>query len=104
MKIGLQTWGSHGDIRPFVALAEGLQQAGHQVTLVLTCVDSDAYASLSSPAGVTIRVVASPVIDLAEVERLGEAAANMANPLTQTKMLIEGGFLPAEAAMFDAAQ
>lgn len=103
MKIGLQTWGSHGDIRPFVALAEGLRQAGHEVTLVLTCVDSDAYASLSSPSGVKIRVVASPVIDLAEVERLGEAAARMVNPFAQTKILIEGGFLPAEAAMFDAA-
>lgn len=104
MKIGLQTWGSHGDIRPFVALAEGLQQAGHEVTLVLTCVDSNAYAALTSPCGVTIRVVASPVINLAEVERLGEAAARMVNPFAQTKMLIEGGFLPAEDAMFDAAR
>jgi UDP:flavonoid glycosyltransferase YjiC (YdhE family) len=104
MKIGLQTWGSHGDIRPFVALAEGLQQAGHEVTLVLTCVDGDAYASLSSPSGVTIRVVASPVISLAEAERLGEAAAKMVNPLTQTRMLIEGGFLPAEEAMLVAAE
>jgi len=104
MKIGLQTWGSHGDIRPFVALAEGLQQAGHEVTLVLTCVDSDAYATLTSPSGVRIRVVASPVITLEEAGRLGEAAAKMVNPLTQTKMLIEGGFLPAEEAMFAAAQ
>lgn len=104
MKIGLQTWGSHGDIRPFVALAEGLQLAGHEVTLVLTCVDSDAYAALSSPSGVKIRVVASPVISLAEVERLGEAAARMVNPFAQTKMLIEGGFLPAEEEMFAAAQ
>ncbi|SDG36925.1 MULTISPECIES: glycosyltransferase [unclassified Duganella] len=104
MKIGLQTWGSHGDIRPFVALAEGLQLAGYEVTLVLTCVDSDAYAALSSPSGVKIRVVASPVISLAEVERLGEAAARMVNPFAQTKMLIEGGFLPAEEEMFAAAQ
>lgn len=104
MKIGLQTWGSHGDIRPFVALAEGLQQAGHEVTLVLTCVDSNAYAALASPSGVKIRVVASPVIELAEVERLGEAAARMVNPFAQTRMLIEGGFLPAEQAMLDAAQ
>jgi UDP:flavonoid glycosyltransferase YjiC (YdhE family) len=103
MKIGLQTWGSHGDIRPFVALAEGLQLAGHDVTLLITCVDSGAYAGLSSPAGATIRVIASPVIGPEEVERLGEAAARMSNPLTQLKMLIEGGFLPAEEAMLAAA-
>jgi UDP:flavonoid glycosyltransferase YjiC (YdhE family) len=104
MKIGLQTWGSHGDVRPFVALAEGLQLAGHEVTLVITCVDSDAYATLSSPSGVRLRVVASPVIDQAEVERLGEAAARMTNPFAQLKMLIEGGFLPAEEAIFAAAR
>jgi len=29
MRIGLQTWGSEGDIRPLLALAGGLQSAGH---------------------------------------------------------------------------
>ena len=43
MKIGMQTWGSHGDIRPFLALAEGLQAAGNEVHLVITCFDSDTY-------------------------------------------------------------
>jgi sterol 3beta-glucosyltransferase len=104
MKIGLQTWGSHGDIRPFVALAEGLQLAGHAVTLLITCVDLAAYEGMVSPSGVQIRVVGSPVIGPSEAERLGEIAINMRNPLTQMKMLIEGGFLPAEPAMFDAAQ
>ena len=36
MKIGLQTWGSEGDIRPFTALAAGLVDAGHEVTLAVT--------------------------------------------------------------------
>lgn len=36
MKIGVQTWGSEGDLRPFIALADGLSFAGHQVTLVVT--------------------------------------------------------------------
>jgi len=36
MKIGLQTWGSEGDIRPFTSLAAGLKLAGHDVTLVVT--------------------------------------------------------------------
>jgi sterol 3beta-glucosyltransferase len=39
MKIGIQTWGSDGDILPFLALAEGLQAAGHQVTVAFTSVD-----------------------------------------------------------------
>jgi UDP:flavonoid glycosyltransferase YjiC (YdhE family) len=32
MKIGLQTWGSEGDIQPFITLAGGLVCAGHEVT------------------------------------------------------------------------
>jgi hypothetical protein len=42
MRIGLQTWGSEGDIQPFVALADGLQKAGHEVTLVITSVENKA--------------------------------------------------------------
>lgn len=103
MKIGLQTWGSHGDLRPFIALAEGLQLAGHEVTLVMTCVDSDAYAALVSPSGVRLRVVASPVLGPADIERLSEVAARATNPLAQLKMLVEGGFLPAEEPMLAAA-
>ncbi len=33
MKIGIQTWGTEGDIRPFLALSRGLTAAGHEVTL-----------------------------------------------------------------------
>jgi UDP:flavonoid glycosyltransferase YjiC (YdhE family) len=103
MKIGLQTWGSHGDIRPFVALAEGLQQAGHEVTLLITCVDSGAYAGMVSPSGVKLRVIASPVIPLSEAARIGEAAIGMRNPLKQMTMLMEAAFLPAEETMLAAA-
>jgi UDP:flavonoid glycosyltransferase YjiC (YdhE family) len=84
-------------------LAEGLQSAGHAVTLLITCVDSAAYAGMVSPSGVQIRVIASPVIDPSKASELGEAAIRMRNPLTQMKMLIEGGFLPAEEAMLAAA-
>jgi hypothetical protein len=34
MHIAISTVGSRGDVQPFVALAIGLQQAGHRVTLV----------------------------------------------------------------------
>jgi len=30
MKIGIQTWGSNGDIRPLLALAQGLQKSRTQ--------------------------------------------------------------------------
>ena len=33
MKIILTTWGTTGDVQPFIALANGLIAAGHQVRL-----------------------------------------------------------------------
>ena len=54
MKIGIQTWGSDGDIRPFIALSEGLQAAGHNVTLVITSIDSDRFVNLGSRNGVNV--------------------------------------------------
>ena len=51
MKIGLQTWGSDGDIRPFLALAGGLRARGHEVSLVITSVDNDDYSLLRQGHG-----------------------------------------------------
>ena len=36
MKIGIQTYGSRGDINPWIALGQGLAQDGHQVILYFT--------------------------------------------------------------------
>lgn len=105
MKIGMQTWGSHGDIRPLVALAEGLQDAGHDVTLAITCVDSDHYRDLDSIAGVRTRLIASPVIpDKALLAQASQAILRERNPIRQTQMAIERLFLPAESAMFEASE
>ena len=46
MKIGIQTWGSNGDIRPMLALADGLQQAGHSVTLIVSSIDNHSYRDI----------------------------------------------------------
>lgn len=105
MKIGMQTWGSQGDIRPFIALAEGLQDAGHAVTLAITCVDSDRYDSLISRHGVKIKLVSSPAIpDKAQLKKIGKAIFCEHNPITQTQMVIEKLFLPVESEMFKVSE
>jgi len=48
MKIGIKTWGGDGDIFPFLALANGLRSAGHQVTVVYT--SSEDYTSIIAEA------------------------------------------------------
>lgn len=48
MHIAISTFGTRGDVQPFVALALGLKQAGHQVTLVT----SDTYTEWIQSYGV----------------------------------------------------
>jgi sterol 3beta-glucosyltransferase len=104
MRIGLQTWGSHGDVRPFLALAEGLQRAGHAVTLVITCVDSDAYGRMVSPSGVELRVVASPALPPEDAEKLGVVIFDTRDPMRQLAQILRLCFTPVEAQMHAAAQ
>ena len=63
MKIGMQTWGSRGDVVPFIALAAGLQSAGHEVTLAVTTdLDAD-YADLEARHGFRIVRVHAGFVD-----------------------------------------
>ena len=104
MKIGIQTWGSHGDIRPFIALAEGLQAAGNDVHLVITCVDSGLYQGFVSKPGLRISVIGSPVLDPVQEEEIGRLAYGIRNPMKQMAAILRLCFAPAEDLMFDAAQ
>lgn len=105
MKIGIQTWGSHGDIRPFIALAEGLQTGGHDVTLAVTCVDNDAYGDGYSYSGVKLLNIASPVIsDREELSRKTAIVFKQINPVKQIQLMIEYFFLPVEEEMFAASE
>ncbi|MFP7723631.1 glycosyltransferase [Lysobacter sp. A3-1-A15] len=105
MKIGIQTWGSHGDIRPFVALAGGLQAAGHEVTLVITCVDSERYGGLSTASGFRLRVVSTPVVpDRLLLESIGDTIVRERNAIRQTRLAIEQLLLPAESEMYRASE
>lgn len=104
MKIGMQTWGSHGDIRPFLALAEGLQRAGHDVSLFITCFDSASYAGLTSSSGVKIRLLDSPALTVDDAQKIGETAYKTRDPMAQMATILRLCFAPAEDAMFAAAQ
>lgn len=66
MKITLITSGSRGDVEPYVALAEGLKDSGHMVTIATEarfesfvlgrglkffCIPGDTHAAINSPEG-----------------------------------------------------
>ncbi|MGD0460646.1 MAG: glycosyltransferase [Terriglobia bacterium] len=105
MKIGLQTWGSEGDIRPFTALAAGLVGAGHEVTLAVTDNMGRDYSEVASQYGFKLIAVPNPEIhDPAEVEAVWREIISAGNPIKQARMVMEYGFDPAMEAMYVAAR
>jgi sterol 3beta-glucosyltransferase len=105
MRIGIQIWGSRGDVRPLLALAEGLQSSGHEVSLLITCIDSADYNASLSRTGVRIQNVASPVIhDKDELAKIGKDIFAESNPVKQIKTIIEKFFVPVESEMYQAAE
>lgn len=88
MRIGIQTWGTHGDIIPFIALAEGLQSAGHQVSLVITSIYTMNYEKHGS-SDIKITQIASPVISTEEeYSTIDNILLNERNPLKQAKLTL----------------
>lgn len=51
MRIGIQTWGSEGDVRPLLALGAGLRRAGHEVTVAVGSLDGRDYRGLCRQLG-----------------------------------------------------
>jgi sterol 3beta-glucosyltransferase len=104
MRIGLQTWGSEGDIRPFVALADGLKKAGHEVTLVITSVENKDYTSLAHSLGLRIRQVRFLSYNR---ERFGQEvsrARQSVNPFKQVSIVFSHLFDPVAQNMYVASE
>ena len=104
MKVGIQSWGSEGDIRPLVALGHGLVQRGHEVELVYTDIADRHYVEVAAALGFTARAVATPVIaDLDELYEIGLRVINAGNPLADGKLIFDRLLRPVEDAIFEAA-
>ena len=104
MRIGIQTWGSEGDIRPFVALADGLQKAGHAVTLVITSAEDKDYTSLAHSLGLKIWQVKFPFFDRERFGRAEAKAMQSVNPFKQVSLVFSDLFDPVAQNMYEAAE
>lgn len=101
MKIGIQTWGSNGDVRPLLALADGLRKAGHQVTLVVSSIDNQSYQTICGQMQLAYRQVPER-IDF-DMEDFAERSFRM-NPLQWLGALLDEAFFPSEQLIYQAAQ
>ena len=105
MRIGLQAWGSEGDIRPFTALAAGLVEAGHKVTLAVTDNIGRDYSGLAQRFGYKLVVVPNPQMASAEqVEKVWRQIIELGNPIRQAELVMRYGFDPVRDLMYSAAK
>ncbi|MBL0393988.1 glycosyltransferase family 1 protein [Ramlibacter monticola] len=103
MRIGLQTWGSEGDVTPFLALAAGLVRRGHEVRLVVTDNARRDYRRHALADGYELVEVPLPGADAQSQERLWREVLALSNPLRQVEVILRHGYDPAAPAMLRAA-
>ncbi len=103
MRVGLQTWGTEGDIRPFAALVQGLAEKGHHTLLSMTGIQragDDLHLS-----GDRIEVTSPGRLDIPQDEfsRLGRKMVSSGNPAMKSRVFVRTLLNPSMHQMFEAA-
>ncbi len=102
--IGLQTWGSDGDIRPFFHLAATLRARGNRVTLLATSVDGKDYQELAIRSGVEYAAVASFPYQGEIAREFGRKMHDLGSPLRQLQLVTATFLDPIEGPIMAAAR
>lgn len=105
MRIGMQTWGSEGDMRPFFALGRGLVARGHEVALAYSSTEGRDYAELAARCGIEAQPVGADHFRALRARR-DEAPEGVlsASPMRQLRSLVEQCFDPILEDMWAAAR
>ena len=101
MKIGIQTWGSNGDIRPMIALANGLQNAGHTVTLVVTSLDNRNYSAECAEFNISYQQIPEQISF--DLESFAQQTFRM-NTAQWLVSLLDTAFFPHENSIYQASR
>lgn len=106
MRIGLYTWGSEGDVRPFVALAAGLVRAGHDVRLGYVAIDGRDWGPVCAPLGIDGRPIAAQTMARARTAPGPhlDALVGRGHALSQVQNVVSGLLDPVASEMWDDAR
>ena len=100
MRVGLQGWGSEGDLRPLIALAARLRREKHEPDVVLTPIDARDYREECRRLDVPLRV--APEKLRFSLETLAQSARS-SDPSKLSRAVLDLGFTPHVEAMYGAA-
>lgn len=103
-KIALQTWGSDGDVHPFITLSGALAERGHDVTLAVTSIEPKSYRSYAERLGFRLIEVGHVGADEADMHRLVRTMYSLRNPLAQAAFMFDELMAPGIPAIHQAAQ
>jgi sterol 3beta-glucosyltransferase len=104
MRIGIQTWGSEGDIRPFIALSRGLSAAGHEVTLSFADIAFTVTADLAARSAAKTWVSLPPARGAEDLRRVSREIAKVKDTGVQAARILEGFLYPMEELLFEDAE
>ena len=96
MKIILTTWGTTGDVQPFIALAKGLIAAGHQVRLCT----SEIYRQKVESVGAEFFAVGLP-FNSEHFNRLMDRIIKIRNPFSSALVVAKEGILSGAKLWYD---
>jgi len=100
MRVGIQGWGSEGDLRPLIALAARLRTTRHEPRLVLTAIDGKDYGPLCASLDVAQKNVPEKMnVSLQQLVR----EAKSKDPTKLMTAVLDLTFYPYVEAMYEAA-
>ena len=103
MKIGILTWGSNGDVRPFIALASGLGARGHQVTLHIANADKGDYSAFSRLKNVTLHILPVAKRLPAQFQDMEDKLERTRTPLGELELVLEELYDPMQDILMESA-
>jgi sterol 3beta-glucosyltransferase/vancomycin aglycone glucosyltransferase len=106
LRVGIHTWGTEGDVRPFFALGSELVARGHDVELHYTNVEGRDFSALGEACGLRTRAVAQQYfIDKRDdVRDLTVRIFHEVNPFRVMHDLFDTMLNPVSDAMFESGQ
>jgi len=103
MRIGIQTWGTEGDVRPFIALAGGLSAAGHDVTLAVTEITNKQFTTFGERLQFAVQQVGHIDCDEIRFKQLSAKVFKEWNPLKKGDIIVSNFLDPVIEDMLVAA-